>query len=266
MSSTVSRQLVEASLHQPPEVVNVGHRLHGVRELVEHWLLPELYAVHLYDWTGELKIGETLHQIRPGDLSIIPPNTPMEYRYVGPSRHISAHIRLNAEGPRVRIPAVQALGADLHLLRDRLTTASATTEPRQRVAEVWAVLWSAATRSATSTSSSKRPHPAVLTAVGHIDQHLSDSLRVHAIADTAAVSISHLNRLFVATYGIGVAGYIRDRRVERARHLLRDTTQPITAVALGVGIPDLQAFNKFCRAHLGAAPRAIRLGNQPPSR
>ncbi len=78
------------------------------------------------------------------------------------------------------------------------------------------------------------------------------------IAKTVGVSHNHLTRLFRAATGETVVGYIRARRMERARHFLHATTLSITAVAASVGIPDLQAFNKTCRRELGASPRGIR--------
>jgi transcriptional regulator GlxA family with amidase domain len=57
-----------------------------------------------------------------------------------------------------------------------------------------------------------------------------------------------------------VVGWIRQRRMARARHLLTATTMSIPAVAASVGITDLQAFNKACRRELGGSPRAVRAG------
>lgn len=79
-----------------------------------------------------------------------------------------------------------------------------------------------------------------------------------AVAQAAGVSHNHLTRLFKAATGDTVVGYIRRRRLDRARHLLRASTLSIPAVAASVGIPDLQAFNKACRRELGASPRALR--------
>jgi transcriptional regulator GlxA family with amidase domain len=72
------------------------------------------------------------------------------------------------------------------------------------------------------------------------------------------VSHTHLTRLFRQDTGHTVVGYVRRRRMERARHLLIASTLAIPAVAATVGIPDLQAFNKTCRKELGASPRAVR--------
>lgn len=80
------------------------------------------------------------------------------------------------------------------------------------------------------------------------------------VAEAVGVSHNHLIRLFRAETGGTVVAYIRRRRMEQARHLLRESTLSIPAVAASVGIGDLQAFNKACRRELGASPRTIRAG------
>jgi transcriptional regulator GlxA family with amidase domain len=46
--------------------------------------------------------------------------------------------------------------------------------------------------------------------------------------------------------------------VERARHLLLNSTLPIKVIAREVGIPDPHLFNKIIRRELGKAPREVR--------
>jgi transcriptional regulator GlxA family with amidase domain len=107
----------------------------------------------------------------------------------------------------------------------------------------------------------------VSAAAAHIESNLSSTLTVPDIARVAGVSHNHLTRLFRAETGHTVVGHIRRRRLERARHLLRESTLSIPAIAASVGIPDLQAFNKACRHELGGSPRAVRAGSgaEPPT-
>jgi len=102
------------------------------------------------------------------------------------------------------------------------------------------------------------PHPAVSTAIAHIEARLAAPLAIPEIARAAGVSHNHLTRLFRTETGTTVVAYIRRRRLERARHLLRASTLSVPAVAASVGIADLQAFNKACRRELGASPRVLR--------
>ena len=55
-----------------------------------------------------------------------------------------------------------------------------------------------------------------------------------------------------------VEGYIRQRRVERALHLLAHTTLTVKTIAGEVGLPDLHFFNKTIRAAAGLSPREYR--------
>ncbi|SDS49094.1 helix-turn-helix transcriptional regulator [Microlunatus soli] len=255
MADSAGEQTITLPLQHPPQVINAGFGLHGVRDRVERWLLPELWALHLYDWNGELLIGDVWHRIRPGDLSIVPAGTPLEYRYAGPSQHIYAHFRQQPRSAGRRVPTVQELGHDAAELRARLSRIVAISDEGHRSAELWSVLWTVATR---TPAAAQADHPAVSAAVDHIDRNLAGPLRVTEVARVAAISPSQLNRLFNARYRTSVNGYIQDRRLREANHLLRDTTQPISSIAASVGIADLQAFNKFCRTHFGEAPSKLR--------
>ena len=137
----------------------------------------------------------------------------------------------------------------------RHAIAVAPTAPAMAAAEVWAALWRVAV-----LSSSGRPHGAVAAAVAHVEANLAGPLSVPEVAAAAGVSHNHLTRLSHAETGHTVVAYVRRRRLERARHLLRESTLPIPAVAAAVGFHDLQAFNKACRRELGASPRAVRAG------
>lgn len=250
-------------LQSPPRVVSAGVSLHGTRELVERWLLPDLCAVHVYSYRGEVEVDGVVHQIRPGSLSIIPAGSFMEFRYVGVSEHVYAHLQLPTTGPAVDAPIMQHLGDEAPAIRGRLQAAALLSDSAHQAAELWSILWLAVDRGRRPQLRRGGDHPAVRAAVAYIEGNLARSLTVPGIARAALVSVSHLNRLFRAAFDSGVTGYVRDRRVERAEHLLRNTTQPIGLIASTLGIPDLQAFNKLCRSRLGGSPRAVR-ERRPP--
>ncbi|MFD0327493.1 helix-turn-helix domain-containing protein [Streptacidiphilus monticola] len=88
-------------------------------------------------------------------------------------------------------------------------------------------------------------------ATAFIEERLAGPLSVPQVARAVGVSHNHLTRLFRESTGQSVVGWIRARRMARARHFLQATTLSIPAVAASVGIPDLQAFNKACRRELG---------------
>ncbi|RAG87648.1 AraC family transcriptional regulator [Streptacidiphilus pinicola] len=251
-----------AHLDEPPAVAAVGIGVHGCASRAEVFLLPNLWQLHLYGYDADLTVGDTAHAIRPGRVSLIPPGTTVRYRYRGRSEHLYVHLRLGATGSPLSIPVIQDAGTELVPLAAQLHGALASWPhaAARATAEVWAALWRVAHLTPPRTAGVPATHPAVAAALAMIEARLAEPLSVAEIAKAAGVSHNHLTRLFRAATGESVVGYLRARRMERARHFLRATTLSIPAIAASVGIPDLQAFNKACRRELGASPRGIRAG------
>ncbi|MER6313757.1 helix-turn-helix transcriptional regulator [Streptomyces sp. NPDC001581] len=230
-------------LDEPPAVVSIGVGLHGVTSALDVFRLPDLWQLHLYRYAAELTVDGVPHAVRPGHVSLVPPGAVVRYRYRGRSEHLYAHLRLPRAGaprpgapsagePRP-VPVVQDAGAGTPALSDLLLRAIAAVP-------------------------GPRPHASAAAAIAFIESRLARPLRVPEVARAAGISQNHLIRLFRRETGGTVVAYIRRRRMERARHLLRESTLAIPAIAAAVGMPDLQAFNKACRRELGASPRAIR--------
>jgi len=255
---------VELALDQPPQVVNAGVGVHGSVAAHEVFRLPELWQLHVYGYSGTLAFDGFRHPIRPGHVSLVPPDTEVHFDYDAPRcTHLYAHFRLPGDGERRRLPVMQSAGADVAVLRGLLrhTIAANAQSPARASAELWTALW----RTSGLPGAERGPgHPALRTALAHIEENLAAPLSVPAIAAIAGVSHSHLTRLFRDGTGRTVVGHIRRRRMERAKHLLVASTLAIPAIAATVGIPDLQAFNKICRKELGASPRAVRAASLSP--
>jgi AraC-like DNA-binding protein len=256
---TIDRVLLR--LDEPPAVAAVGVGVHGTTGLRDVFELPDLWQLHVYGYTAELTVGGTTHAIRPGRVSLIPPGARVEYRYRGRSEHLYAHFATPPRGEPHSVPVMQDAGAEARPLSNLLRQAIAAVpgSPARAVASVWTVLWQVAQLA--PRDGRQRGHAVVSAAVAHIESHLAAPLTVPGIARVVGVSHNHLTRLFRAETGHTVVGYIRRRRLARARHLLRESTLSIPAIAASVGIPDLQAFNKACRREFGASPRAVRSGH-----
>ncbi|MET8541457.1 helix-turn-helix transcriptional regulator [Kitasatospora sp. NPDC004799] len=260
-----------ARLDEPPGLAAVGIGVHGCASRTDVFSLPNLWQLHLYGYEADLTVDGTAHAIRPGRVSLVPPGTTVRYRYRGRSEHLYVHLRLGSAGAPIEIPVIQDTGTELAPLAAQLNSALAAWPhaPARATAEVWAALWRVAQLAPPRTAGPAgpaAPHPAVAAALAMIEARLAGPLSVAELAKAAGVSHNHLTRLFRAATGNTVVGYLRARRMERARHFLQATTLSIPAIAASVGIPDLQAFNKACRRDLGASPRAVRLGLGPAGR
>jgi AraC family transcriptional regulator len=95
-------------------------------------------------------------------------------------------------------------------------------------------------------------------ALRYVDEHLSTPLHVDAIADAAAVSASHLIRLFRQELGTTPARYVWSRRVERAVEMLEETGLTLGEIAHRCGFSTTHHFSRRVRQSTGMTPTAVR--------
>ncbi len=252
----------EICLDEPPMVVRLGVGRHGTGGLVDRFSLPQLWSLHLYSYRATLLVEGRSFEIAPNDVSLVPPGTRIEYRYLGPSQHLYAHLRMPSMGPApTLLPIVRAAGADAPLLITLMRGAieSFPIAPVRSQAFIWSVL---CRLQGAADGTDLRHSPQVSGAMAYLEAHLAGPVTVPEVARHLDISHNHLTRLFQAELGCTVVAYLRTARLRLAEHLLCDSTMSIAAIATTVGIPDLQAFNKACRRSLGASPRAIRAGSR----
>ncbi|MFD7551932.1 helix-turn-helix domain-containing protein [Streptomyces sp. NPDC059816] len=261
MTTPEQSPTVALRLDAPPRVASLGVGVHGTGAATEVFRLPDLWQLHLYGYCAELTVDSAVYAIRPGRVSLVPPGAEVRFRYRGRSEHLYAHFALPGSGPAgqaIDVPLMQDAGAEAPALGTLLHRAVvvAPRNPARAAAELWTALWRIAELGLPGGPAT--PPDPVAAAMAHVEAHLADPLTVPRLARVAGVSHNHLTRLFRARTGTTVVGYVRERRMARARHLLRESTLSVTAVAAAVGIADLQAFNKACRRAFGHSPRALR--------
>jgi AraC family transcriptional regulator of arabinose operon len=101
-------------------------------------------------------------------------------------------------------------------------------------------------------------HPAVERARHYIRIHLSESLNLEDIADYAAVSPSHLIRLFQAELGATPMAYVWEQRLQAGIELLEQTGLPVSLIAERCGFQTSDHFSRRVRAKTGYSPLEVR--------
>ncbi len=91
-----------------------------------------------------------------------------------------------------------------------------------------------------------------------IDSDLSANLTLHSLAQNQELSAGYLSDVFKKETGQTLTAYIRERRMQHARHLLRTTKLQIGTVALHCGIPDVHYFAKIFKKETGMTPGQYR--------
>ncbi len=106
--------------------------------------------------------------------------------------------------------------------------------------------------------STKQYSPIVKKTVLIIDSDISAELSLNALAKMQGISSGYLATLFKKETGKTVSEYIRERRINRAVHLLNTTNLQIQTVAMHCGIMDVQYFSKIFKRHMGKTPKEYR--------
>lgn len=97
-------------------------------------------------------------------------------------------------------------------------------------------------------------------AVRYIDGNLAGELRVEQIAEMLGIDRMYLRNLFAQYAGMSTMEYIMSKRMERAKELLANERMSVGEVASSVGYPDVLAFSKTFKKHVGVSPTDFRKG------
>jgi AraC family transcriptional regulator len=92
----------------------------------------------------------------------------------------------------------------------------------------------------------------------YIESHLDDRLTLTDLAGVACLSPYHFSRSFKESVGIGPQRYVMQRRLERAKTLIRRTNQPLAEIAQRVGFSDQSHLTSMFRRETGLTPGRYR--------
>jgi AraC family transcriptional regulator len=94
--------------------------------------------------------------------------------------------------------------------------------------------------------------------VEYVEENLAGDLSLAEIAGAANMSPYHFSRLFKEAVGSPPHRYVVERRVERAKDLLRHTDLPISEVAREVGFSGQSHLHFHVKRVLSATPASLR--------
>lgn len=97
-----------------------------------------------------------------------------------------------------------------------------------------------------------------------LNDDLASDAALSTLADIAGVSPEHLARTFRREKGCTVGEYVRQLRVERARHALAEDDRPLSRLALELGFYDQSHFTRTFKAYVGCPPGEYRRRVQGP--
>jgi YesN/AraC family two-component response regulator len=110
--------------------------------------------------------------------------------------------------------------------------------------------------------SMKELPPIVKQTVMIIESDLSADLSPSLLASHQGVSLGYLSSIFKKATNQTISEYVRQKRMEYAAYLLRNTNLQVQTVALHNGIMDVQYFSKLFKRQIGMTPTEYRLSKK----
>lgn len=98
----------------------------------------------------------------------------------------------------------------------------------------------------------------IIRSMEYIRSHYDEPLKRNELAESASLSINHFSFLFKQYSGYSPMQYITRVRLDNAKHMLRNSSLPISEIAQKVGFQDPLYFARVFAKETGFSPRAYR--------
>ncbi len=99
----------------------------------------------------------------------------------------------------------------------------------------------------------------VLSIIEYMESNIAEPLSLVDIAQHAGLSRRQIERLFQKNMGRSPARYYLEVRLDRARHLLMQSSMPVVEVAIACGFVSASHFSKCYRELYGRSPQQERV-------
>ena len=104
-----------------------------------------------------------------------------------------------------------------------------------------------------------RSHSAAEKAKAYIQEHCADAaLSIPDISRALLLNQTYLRRMFKDETGLTLTEYITKYRLEQAQRLIRDTGEPLAAIAEKTGYSDVSYFSRSFKKYFGVSPKMAR--------
>jgi transcriptional regulator GlxA family with amidase domain len=107
-------------------------------------------------------------------------------------------------------------------------------------------------------------HPRLIRAIEVMRSHLEEILSCHQVADRVGLSSRQLERLFKQQLGTSPASFYLELRLEKARHLLLQSSLSTLQVGMACGFASSSYFSRCYQQKYGCSPRQERQAKRQP--
>lgn len=108
------------------------------------------------------------------------------------------------------------------------------------------------------------PKP-VADCIDYIYAHIKERITIEDLAEYTDLSASYLSRLFKKEIGVSVSDYVREKKVEKAQHLLKYCDYSLVEIANYLSFSSQSHFIQLFKEFTGMTPKKYRDINSSPN-
>lgn len=94
--------------------------------------------------------------------------------------------------------------------------------------------------------------------VDYIYSHIKERITISDLAACTGLSESYLSRVFKQNLGVSISDYIREKKIEKATHLLKYSDKPIIDIANYLSFSSQSHFIQIFKGFTGLTPKKYR--------
>jgi AraC-like DNA-binding protein len=212
-----------------------------------------------------------VHQLKKGDLFVIFPDLPFEY-WAEPSEsplrmfwfafsgHIASQllkrVGLLAETPCLRNQIDSEMVSQLNKIA-WIIAEKASNKDLKLTAAIYRLFDQISSKHLTNEK--EDVFTLVQKSREYIDLHYSDGITIQNVAKHVNANRSYLTEKFTEFIGVSPRVYLQDLKMKKGLELIKNSTLPITNIALSLGYPDLYTFSRAFKNYYGYAPSHSRI-------
>lgn len=211
--------------------------------------------------SGIVKIKEEEFDVHEGDVFILPPFTPHEYR---PKSHPWQTLWITYNGAVAQgsfsFPADIRHYDNFECHYKKISRGITQSDWRRKTGSVlYELLMCLLERDGLSSFESIARKPDMDTAVQYIAEHYHETIEISKLAEITELSEGHFSRVFKQYTGMSPIEYITHLRIERAKDMLMQPYHiPIAKIAKSVSYTSAAYFTKTFKSKTGVTPKEYR--------
>ena len=92
----------------------------------------------------------------------------------------------------------------------------------------------------------------------YIDKHYADKITLDKLSDIFYIDKFYMSKKFKDIYGVTIISYLEEKRITKAKSLLRFTDMTIEEISIAVGINSASYFSRVFKRAEGIGPGKYR--------